>query len=222
VLLAATLPASTPDWLTVQPDGRTPVAWRTLTAEEETRFHLGHAVFNTTWLPAGEGSGQRDGVGPLFNIGHCDGCHNSRRRGRGARGDGPAPGEMVIQVGQWQDGHLERMHPRFGHIINTAAIDGFTPEAEVSIRYTAITRTRADGSAQTLWQPHYQVIPADGQPLPDNLVLMPRLASHAQGIGLLEQIPESAILANTRKGHPHGNPAWIETANGRQLGRFIF
>jgi len=219
-LLAAALPASSPDWLTIQPaDGRSPVAWRALSAEEEQRFHLGHAVFNTTWLPAGEGSGQRDGVGPLFNIGHCDGCHNSRRRGRGAQGDGPAPGELVIQVGQWQDGQLERMHPRFGHIINTAAIAGFTPEADVSIHYTAITRTRADGSAQTLWQPDYQVTPADSQPLPDNLVLMPRLASHAQGVGLLEHIPESAILANTQR-PPHGEPSWIETGNGRELGRF--
>jgi len=204
----------------VQPDGRTPVAWRALTAEEEQRFQLGHAVFNTTWLPAGEGSGQRDGVGPLFNIGHCDGCHNSRRRGRGAHGDGPAPGELVLQVGQWQDERLERMHPRFGHIINTAAIAGFTPEAEVTIRYTAIPRTRADGSAQTLWQPDYQVIPADGRPLPGNLVLLPRLASHAQGVGLLEQIPESAILANAQKGHPQGEPSWLETGNSRQLGRF--
>jgi len=205
--------------MSIQPDGRTPVAWRALTAEEEARFHLGHAVFNTTWLPAGEGSGQRDGVGPLFNTGHCDGCHNSRRRGRGAHGDGPAPGELVIQVGQWQGGHLERIHPRFGHIINTAAIAGFTPEAEVSIRYTAMTRIRTDGGAQTLWQPEYQVIPAHGQPLPGNLVLMPRLASHTQGVGLLEQIPESAILANARR-PPYGEPSWIETTHGRQLGRF--
>jgi len=219
--LSASVPSS-PAPVTVQPDGRTPRAWRELSAEEEHQFHLGHAVFNTTWIPAGEGSGQRDGVGPLFNVGHCDGCHNSRRRGRGARGDGPAPVELVMQVGEFVDGQRVRFHPRFGHIINTAALTGFTPEAEVTIHYRAVTRTRADGSEQTLWQPEYQVIPADGQPLPDTLVLMPRLASHAQGVGLLEQIPEQAIVdaARPRPGRPQGTLSWLDTPAGRQLGRF--
>jgi len=223
LLLIPALSASTPTWLTIQPDARTPAAWRTLSAEEQARFDLGHAVFNTTWLPAGQGNGRRDGVGPVFNVGHCDGCHNSRRRGRGARSDDDrAPVELVVQVGQWQNGQLQRFHPRFGHIINTAAIDGFTPEAEVNIRYTPITRTRADGSEQTLWQPEYQVMPADGQPLPDEMVLMPRLASHAQGVGLLEQIPEQAIVdgARARRGHPQGTVPWLDTPDGRQLGRF--
>jgi len=221
LLLIPALPAATPTWLTIQPDARNPAAWRALNAEEQARFDLGHAVFNTTWLPAGQGNGRRDGVGPLFNVGHCDGCHNSRRRGRGARSDvDRAPVELVVQVGQWQHGQLQRFHPRFGHIINTAAIDGFTPEAEVTIHYQAMHRTRADGSEQTLWQPEYQIEPADGQPLPDDMVLMPRLASHAQGVGLLEQIPESVILANAQQGYPHGEPSWVETANGLQLGRF--
>jgi len=221
--LAVSASTSTSTWLSIQPDARTPVSWRGLTAEEQARFDLGHAVFNTTWLPAGQGSGRRDGLGPVFNLGHCDGCHNSRRRGRGARSDvARAPGELVVQAGAWQNGRLQRFHPRFGHLINTDAIDGFAPEAEVIIRYTALTRTRADGSEQRLWQPVYQVTPADGQPLPDDLVLMPRLASHVQGAGLLEQIPEQVIVdgARARPDRPQGMVSWLETPGGRQLGRF--
>jgi len=219
--LSASAP-NIPEAITIQGDGRTPVAWRELSADEEHQFHLGHAVFNTTWIPAGAGNGQRDGVGPVFNVGHCDGCHNSRRRGRGPRTDGPAPVDLVMQVGELVNGQLVRSHPRFGHIINTAAIDGFSPEADIHIRYHAIIRTRTDGSGQTLWQPEYQVLPADGQPLPDTLVLMPRLASHAQGVGLLEQIPEQAIVdaAAPRPGHPQGILPWLDTRDGRVLGRF--
>jgi len=222
-LLLPVLSAAGAEWLTIKPDARTPTPWRTLSAEEQARFDLGHAVFNTTWLPAGEGNGRRDGVGPLFNLGHCDGCHNSRRRGRGARSDEDrAPVELVLQVGEWQDGQLQRGHPRFGHIINTAAIDGFVPEAEVVVRYHPITRTRADGGEHTLWQPEYQVTPTNGGPLPGNLVLMPRLASHAQGVGLLEQIPEQAIVdgARPRPGYPQGVVPWLDMPAGRVLGRF--
>ncbi len=34
------------------PDGRTPTSWRVLDSDEQAGFDLGHAVFNTSWLPA--------------------------------------------------------------------------------------------------------------------------------------------------------------------------
>nr|WP_255682007.1 di-heme oxidoredictase family protein [Luteimonas sp. BDR2-5] len=192
-------------------------------ADEAARFDLGHAVFNTSWVPAGQPAGRRDGLGPLFNSVSCDACHNSRRRGRGPLDDGPAPSDFVLQVGQRQaDGGIARGHPRFGHVVNTDAVAGFVPEAAVSIRYRARPHARPDGSRITLWSPAYQVETPDGAPLPDDLVLMPRMAPSAQGVGLLEAIPDSAILAGAqpRPGGPRGEPAWIDAGNGRVLGRF--
>ena len=214
--------ATPPSPVSIQADGRSPLPWRTLNAAEEERFHLGHAVFNTSWLPAGEGVGRRDGLGPQFNSHSCDSCHNSRRRGRGPLGDGPVSTDFVIQTGRrLADGRIERGHPRFGHIVNTQAIDGFSAEASIAIHYQPRPHRLADGSKLTLWAPEYRVETPDGQPLPDDLVLMPRIASQVLGAGLLEQIPERAILANARRRGPHrGTPAWIDSAGGRQLGRF--
>lgn len=211
-----------PTLVTVQSDGRTPVVWRALEADEDARFHLGHAVFNTSWIPAGEGGGRRDGLSPLFNAPSCDACHNSRRRGRGPQGDGPAPSDLVLQVARRTADGIKAGHPRFGHIFNTDAIEGFVPEAEVLLAYDTIARIRADGSTQTLHSPRDRLTLPGGDALPDDLVLKTRMASQVLGAGLLEQVSEADILAGTRarRGKPRGAASWIDTPDDRRLGRF--
>ncbi|MEJ1962368.1 MAG: di-heme oxidoredictase family protein [Gammaproteobacteria bacterium] len=99
-----------------QDDAHPPQPWRSLSAEEQQAFDLGHAVFNTQWTPAGEPAGRRDGLGPLFNAPSCDACHNSRRRGRGPAEAGPAPIDLVMQLGRRQpDGRITRRHREVRH-----------------------------------------------------------------------------------------------------------
>lgn len=226
--IAAAGAATAVSGIVVRADGRTPEPWRALDDEAQAQFDLGHAVFNTSWLPPGESAGRRGGLGPHFNAPSCDACHNSRRRGRGPAGDGPAPSDLVLQVGRLlTDGRVERGHPRFGHVATTDAVAGVLPEVSVTIRYRERERRRADGSLQTLHAPVYDVAAADGRALPDDLVLMPRATSQAQGTGLLERVPEAAILANADgtwmdsrgAGVPRGRPAWIDTPDGPRLGR---
>lgn len=233
VVASAAIPIAV-DGITEQVDGRSPAAWRALSVEEDDRFAFGHAVFNTGWAPALSPAGRRDGLGPLFNAPSCDACHNSRRRGRGPIGDGPAPFDLVVQVGRrLPDGSIERGHPRFGMIINTDAIEGFAAEASVEIEYHELHRQRADasngsngsnGSVQVLHAPRYRITTPDGLPLADDLILMPRMSPSAQGAGLLEAIPETAIVAaaRARRGNPRGEPSWLTASTGttRTLGRF--
>lgn len=227
--IAAAGAATAVSGIVVRPDGRTPEPWRALDAEAQAQFDLGHAVFNTSWLPPGESAGRRGGLGPHFNAPSCDACHNSRRRGRGPAADGPAPQDLVLQVGRLLgDGRVARGHPRFGHVATTDAVAGVAPEVSITIRYRARERRRADGSLQTLHEPVYDVRTPDGRALPDDLVLMPRATSQAQGAGLLDRVPEAAILANADgtgtdsrdAGVPRGRPAWIDTPDGPRLGRF--
>jgi CxxC motif-containing protein (DUF1111 family) len=103
--------------VTVQGDAHPPRSWRILTTEEQADFDLGYAVFNTEWVAANSPAGKIDGLGPIFNAQSCDACHNSRRRGRGPRGDGEAPSDLVIQLGsRLPDGTVQRVTPesRFG------------------------------------------------------------------------------------------------------------
>lgn len=132
----------------------------------------------------------------------------------------PLPTDFVVQAGRRLDGGgLERGHPRFGHVINTDAIDGFTPEAAIRVRYVERDHLRPDGSRVALRVPEYALQLPDGGALPEDLVLMPRMAPLSQGTGLLEAIPEAAILEAAERGGS-GTPAWVEVPEGRRLGRF--
>lgn len=221
-LAAAGWALAPPSTLRIADSAREPTPWHALDAHGQARFDLGHAVFNTSWLPAGSGGGRRDGLGPQFVATSCDACHNSRRRGRGPAGDGPLPPDMVVQVGQRAtDGSVVPGHPQFGQVANTAAIEGFSPEARIEVHYRQRTYTRADGSRVLLHMPVYRLHGSEGF-APEDLVLMPRVPPAVLGSGLLERIPVAAIAeaAAHAPAAVRGRIAWRETSTGRSVGRF--
>jgi CxxC motif-containing protein (DUF1111 family) len=205
------------------PNARDPPAYAPLNGEEQARFALGHAVFNTRWVPAGTpGAARRDGLGPLYNAAACDTCHNEGARGRGPTGAGPAPAALVMQ--------LERPvaddapDPVYGHVLNTAALNGVAPEAVVSIEYREIAGSYPDGTRWALRAPTYALSELRYGALAPDTILRPRIAPALFGIGLLEAVPQSAILEMVH-GTPsssvvHGTPAWREYRGARVLGRF--
>lgn len=224
--LLIALVASAAFGVVAQDDAHPPQSWRVLTESEQTAFDLGHAVFNTQWTPAGEPAGRRDGLGPLFNAPSCDACHNSRRRGRGPAAAGPAPLDLVIQVGLRQaDGTVSRGTERFGYILNTASNSGMEPEASVTIQYKDTPRTYPDGTRVSLRSPTYVVKLPDGGALPAGLVLKPRMPQSAQGVGLLERVSSLEILklASAEGGVPlsvRGRASMVRMGDAEELGRF--
>ena len=212
--------------VSVQEDAHPPQAWRALRSEEQAAFDLGYSVFNTEWVPANSPAGRIDGLGPLFNSQGCDACHNSRRRGRGPRGDGEAPSDLVIQLGRLlPDGSVQRGTDEYGYVLNTAAIRGFTPEARVSIRYQEQVRSLSDGSQVKLRAPHYIVADLSGPALPASTVLMPRLPPPVQGSGLLELVPLSELERSAAAQHRGragigGHVSWLGSGRNAVIGRF--
>ena len=222
--VASAAPCASPPALgvVVQEDAHPPHPWRKLTAAEQAKFDFGYAVFNTAWSPANAPAGRTDGLGPLFNVQSCDACHNSRRRGRGPRGDGDAPGDLVIQLGKLlPDGRVERGIPEYGRILNTAATAGFTPEASVSIRYQERPRWLVDGTKTSLRVPSYVVSNLSGPPLPAGTVIMPRMPPLVQGSGLLERVPEAALTSLVKSEERESVSGHISRVNGSTaIGRF--
>jgi CxxC motif-containing protein (DUF1111 family) len=210
----------------VQDDAHPPQPWRPLSSIEQASFDLGYSVFNTDWVPANSPPGRIDGLGPVFNSQSCDACHNSRRRGRGPRGDGDAPPDLVIQLGRLlRDRSVQRGTAEYGYVLNPLAIKGFKPEARISIRYEEQARTLVDGTRIELRAPHYQVSGLSGPALPPGTVLMPRLPPPVQGAGLLERVPQSElarIAAAQAGGHDgvHGRVAVLGTGRDAAVGRF--
>jgi CxxC motif-containing protein (DUF1111 family) len=210
----------------VQEDAHPPHAWRELTPDQQKTFDLGYAVFNTEWSPAQPQGARTDGLGPIFNAQSCDACHNSRRRGRGPRAAGDAPADLVMQLGRrLADGTIARGTEEYGHVLNTAAIKGFTPEASISIAYDETTETLSDGTQVTLRAPRYLVSHLSGPALPANVVLMPRLPPPIFGTGLLERVLQKSIVAiaesqrHARSGVA-GEVSWVEDHGTKVIGRF--
>ncbi|MGH8444017.1 MAG: di-heme oxidoredictase family protein [Solimonas sp.] len=174
---------------------RDPQPYQALSAAQAEVFDLGLRVLNTQWVPAGTARAARiDGLGPLFNIGSCDGCHNNGARGRGPQsteeGEGPAPATLVMQL----LGRGGGADPVYGHAFNIAAIDGVEPEGAVTIRYASRAGRYPDGSPWALRVPAYRITSLrDGELAPDT-VRQPRLPPALYGVGLLERIADDRRL----------------------------
>ena len=169
------------------------------------------------------------GLGPVYNNISCINCH-----ARDGRGRAPTSGEkltsMLFRVSlpnpEGDVTHGPVPVPGFGTQLNNRAIFGVPPEGTVTINYTEGELMTSDGVKVYLRTPSYKIENAY-QPLPDNVELSPRVAPVVFGLGLLEAIPESTILALADEDDQDGdgisgkaNYVWDVQKNGLSLGRF--
>ena len=169
------------------------------------------------------------GLGPVYNNIACINCH-----ARDGRGRAPTSGEkltsMLFRVSlpnpEGDVTHGPVPVPGFGTQLNNRAIFGVPPEGRVTINYTEGEFTTSDGVKVHLRTPSYK-IENTYQPLPDDVEISPRVAPVVFGLGLLEAIPESTILALVDEDDQDGdgisgkaNYVWDVQKNGLSLGRF--
>ena len=117
--------------------------------------------------------------------------------------------------------------PTYGDQFNNAGIQGVKAEGTVRIRSTPVHGRFADGTRYTLHQPVYRFTDLGYGAMAKDVLVSPRIAPQVIGMGLLEAIPESEILANARdqaaapgpiKGVP--NRVWDAFAQKEVIGRF--
>lgn len=193
---------------------------------ESVRRHLaGDIAFEAQFVTAP--APVNPGLGPLFNNISCVGCHKGDGGGR-APEEGGASNSFFLRLSlpgsAANGGPLPA--PGFGLQLQDQAIFGARPEARVRTRYTTVTGHFADGTVYTLRRPDHEIYDAY-TPLPDGLLRSPRLSPPVYGTGLLELVPESAILrladAFDRDGDGiSGRPnyGWDREAQALKLGRF--
>jgi CxxC motif-containing protein (DUF1111 family) len=153
------------------------------------------------------------GLGPLFNNASCVACHVGDGRGM------PTKGSLLVRVslppGQNQphhDGSIFETRsgksvaeasvslgnappvPSLGTQIQDQAVFGVAPKADVEIAWKETTGTYGDGTAYGLRSPLLNITLPNGKPLPANVLTSLRLPPPVFGRGLLEAIPESAMV----------------------------
>lgn len=200
----------------------------TLDDAERARFAVGNSFFRRNWVEAPASTTARDGLGPHFIARSCGGCHVQDGRGAPPEGDEP-PVSLLIRLSVPGGGAHGSVlpEPSYGDQLNNNAIQGVQPEGRVQIRRTPQRGRFADGTRWTLQRPHYTLAGLAYGPLRPDTMLSPRVAPQLAGVGLLEAIPESEILANAaaqaaRPGPVKGraNRVWDDFAQAPRIGRF--
>ena len=171
---------------------------------------------------------EHTGLGPVFDNVSCEGCHAGDGRGRP-----PYPGEIaesfLVRISYpGRDGVTSAPNPvpGLGGQLQLRAIDGVVPEASVTIRYSPVSGTFADGTPYTLQVPSYSFGSAY-MTLSTKMLFSPRVAPFNFGLGLLEAIPEATILSREDPNDANGdgvsgvaNRVWDAAANKTVVGRF--
>lgn len=174
-----------------------------LTLDQRMDFRLGEALFDKLWVPAPASTRASDGLGPLYNARSCASCHI--RDGRGHPPDDRGAVSMFLRVGVPTDPSAEMAliegylatapDPTYGRQIQDHALQGLPAEAQVAVTWQTHAVRFDDGTEVALRKPVYRPATLAYGPLAEGAALSPRIAPQMIGLGLLEAIPASRIIA---------------------------
>ncbi len=198
-------------------------------------FSVGNSFFRNPWVIAPSTTTARDGLGPLFNTNACQNCHIKDGRGhppapdaqsavsmlvRLSIPDAPAYAKIIEQLGVVPE-------PVYGGQLQDMAIPGVLPEGKVRVEYTPVPVRFKDGTEIELRKPSLNITQLGYGPMHPDTRFSARVAPPMIGLGLLEAIPDEAILANAEAqakekngiaGRP--NQVWDDAQQKTVLGRF--
>ncbi|MBC3349390.1 MULTISPECIES: di-heme oxidoredictase family protein [Pseudomonas] len=198
-------------------------------------FAVGNSFFRSPWVIAPSTTTARDGLGPLFNTNACQNCHVKDGRGhppapdaasavsmlvRLSIPDAPAYAKVIEQLGVVPE-------PTYGGQLQDMSVPGVVPEGKVRVDYTPVPVRFDDGTVVELRKPQLQITQLGYGPMHPDTRFSARVAPPMIGLGLLEAIPDEALLANAQAqarenngilGRP--NQVWDDVQQKTVLGRF--
>jgi CxxC motif-containing protein (DUF1111 family) len=165
-----------------------------LNKEEVFLHELGDKAFESIFVSAP--APIHGGLGPIFNAVSCSSCHVADGRGK-APEEGEALQSLLIRLSlPGSDAHGGPLDvPGFGGQFQQRAISGTQSEGDAQILYTYIQGTYPDGSNYELRKPQIQLSSTISGELSTALTSA-RVAPPVFGLGLLEAIPVSRLLAS--------------------------
>jgi CxxC motif-containing protein (DUF1111 family) len=198
-------------------------------------FSVGNSFFRSPWVIAPSTTTARDGLGPLFNTNACQNCHI-----KDGRGHPPEPGasnavsmlvrlsipdhasqaELILRAGVLPE-------PTYGVQLQDMAVPGVAPEGKVRVEYDPLTVRFRDGTTVELRRPTLRITQLGYGRMHPEARVSARVAPPMIGLGLLEAIPDAAILANADPDDKRGtgisgraNWVWDDVQQKITLGRF--
>lgn len=198
-------------------------------------FSVGNSFFRSPWVIAPSTTTARDGLGPLFNTNACQNCHIKDGRGhppepndqnavsmlvRLSIPDDPAQAELIRKNGVLPE-------PTYGGQLQDMSVPGVAPEGRVRIEYEPMPIRFRDGTVVELRKPTLSITHLGYGPMHPETRASVRIAPPMIGLGLLEAIPDAAILVNADPDDQDGdgisgrpNWVWDDEQQTVALGRF--
>lgn len=199
-------------------------------------FSVGNSFFRNPWVQAPASTDARDGLGPLFNTNGCQNCHIKDGRGHAPeKGDTHAVSMLVrlsipAMTAEQKKAYIKDgviPEPTYGGQLQDFSLPNIKPEGSIQIDYTDVPVTFKDGFVVTLRKPTLTINDLGFGEMHPDTQFSARVAPPMIGLGLLESIPESTILAFAEQQKLAGqgvsgkaNRVWDVQAEEFALGRF--
>jgi CxxC motif-containing protein (DUF1111 family) len=200
-------------------------------------FAVGNSFFRNPWVIAPSTTTARDGLGPLFNTNACQNCHIKDGRGHPPAANAASAASMLVRLSIPANDsatHAELLRrqgvvpePVYGGQLQDMSNPGVAPEGKVRVAYDLLTVTLGDGTQVELRKPRLQISQLGYGEMHADTLFSARVAPPMIGLGLLEAIPESAILAGEDPQDRDGdgirgvaNRVWDDALGTTVLGRF--
>ena len=205
--------------------------------EDELTFKVGNGLFRKLWVSSPSSTLASDGLGPLYNARSCQRCHIKDGRGHPPEPNDDNAISMFLRVsipGNYEDGIAEiedyiatLSDPNYGTQLQDFAVQGHAAEYSLGITYQDETIALSGGDTAVLRHPTYTADDLGYGPLHPDAMLSPRVANQMIGLGLLEAIPTTDILAQVDENDTDNNGisgraniVWSEEFDAPMLGRF--
>ncbi|MBU2331585.1 MAG: thiol oxidoreductase [Gammaproteobacteria bacterium] len=198
-------------------------------------FSVGNSFFRNPWVIAPASTTARDGLGPLLNTNACQNCHIKDGRGHPPAPDATSAVSMLVRLSiPAGPEHAEVVRergiapePSYGGQLQDMAIPGVAPEGKVRLRYSTEQVRFADGTEVELRRPEIELNDLTYGDMHPETRMSLRIAPPMIGLGLLEAIPEEALLANADPDDRNGdgisgrpNRVFDQTSRQTVIGRF--
>lgn len=196
-----------------------------LSAFRSEQHEIGDAAFEATFVAAP--APFMHGLGTLYNSNSCFNCHINDGRGKPIYSNEQLASMLFRVSVPGTDAHGGPLAaPGFGGQLQDKAVFGHASEASVNVNWTENTITLAGGETISLRSPQW-IFSNHYTPAPAGMLYSARVAPPVHGLGLLEQVDESTLLAfadeNDRDGDGiSGKPNYTYDAKSGQtmIGRF--
>lgn len=158
---------------------------------------LGARLFLLDWPIAPGTEGAPGGLGPTYARVSCAACHPRNGRGQPPGGPEAGPAAMVVRLSVPGSGPQggPNPHPAYGDQLNPYAIPGVPAEGRAMVRWEEIEGAYADGTPYRLRRPVVAFRDLAFGPLGADIRVSLRIAPALAGLGLLEAVPEDALIA---------------------------